>query len=521
MPVSDQTPSIQGGTDGTEIGNVGDSLKNALHDGSGNPLSSTAGSLNVNITGGAGSGGTAQADKSTFTEGTTQFTPTGGVYNETISSDPTEDQAAAARITAKRAIHTNLRNNSGTEIATSSNPLRTDPTGTTAQPVTDNGGSLTVDGTVAATQSGTWNITNVSGTVSLPTGASTSALQTTGNSSLSSIDTKLTTTNTSLSNIDAGIPAALGQTTMAASMSVAIASNQTAIPITDNGGSLTVDGTVAATQSGTWILGANSGVDIGDVTINNAAGASAVNIQDGGNSITVDGTVTANAGTGNYNNASVGTNNSALPSSSTLIGGNDGTNIRPGDVRITTPTLSSVGFVVRPLPYEPATFSAIANDIAIGNNKSMFAIQNTTGSSVVVKIKSIKIINSQTTAVSGIVTDFRIRKITSFTGGTSITPQTFDTNDTLAVNVTTATNSTVSGEAAIDLLRVEYSTDEWGTGTLDVEANDHSKQALIAFYKADQNEKPITLRANQGLTIKNVVNSTAGTFDIEVIFTQE
>ena len=38
-------------------------------------------------------------------------------------------------------------------------------------------------------------------------------------------------------------------------------------------------------------LAANSGVDIGDVTINNAAGGSAVNIQDGGNSITVDGTV--------------------------------------------------------------------------------------------------------------------------------------------------------------------------------------------------------------------------------------
>lgn len=35
-------------------------------------------------------------------------------------------------------------------------------------------------------------------------------------------------------------------------------------------------------------LGANDGVDIGDVTINNANGASAVNIQDGGNSITVD-----------------------------------------------------------------------------------------------------------------------------------------------------------------------------------------------------------------------------------------
>lgn len=39
-------------------------------------------------------------------------------------------------------------------------------------------------------------------------------------------------------------------------------------------------------------LVANSGVDIGDVTINNGSGASAVNIQDGGNSITVDGTIT-------------------------------------------------------------------------------------------------------------------------------------------------------------------------------------------------------------------------------------
>lgn len=37
--------------------------------------------------------------------------------------------------------------------------------------------NATVTGTVAATQSGTWNVNNVSGTVSLPTGASTSAKQ--------------------------------------------------------------------------------------------------------------------------------------------------------------------------------------------------------------------------------------------------------------------------------------------------------------------------------------------------------
>lgn len=44
--------------------------------------------------------------------------------------------------------------------------------------------------TLAVTQSGNFNITNISGTVSLPTGASTATLQTTGNTSLNSIDTK-------------------------------------------------------------------------------------------------------------------------------------------------------------------------------------------------------------------------------------------------------------------------------------------------------------------------------------------
>lgn len=68
---------------------------------------------------------------------------------------------------------------------------------------------------IPASQSGTWNITNVTGTVSLPTGASTSALQTTGNTSLSNIDTKL--------------PANLGQKASSASLAVVLASDQSAI----------------------------------------------------------------------------------------------------------------------------------------------------------------------------------------------------------------------------------------------------------------------------------------------------
>ena len=61
--------------------------------------------------------------------------------------------------------------------------------------------------------------------------------------------------------------------------------------VTSNDLIITLDGEAVVLGAGSasiGVLGANSGVDIGDVTINNASGASAVNIQDGGNSITID-----------------------------------------------------------------------------------------------------------------------------------------------------------------------------------------------------------------------------------------
>lgn len=112
--------------------------------------------------------------------------------------------------------------------------------------------STTITGTVAVTQSTSPWV--VSGTVTAtPTG----------------------TQDVNLLQIG-GVAFAQGQRAIASSLSITLATSHPAI---------------AVSQSGTWVLGANSGVDIGDVTINNASGASAVNIQDGGNSITVDGTV--------------------------------------------------------------------------------------------------------------------------------------------------------------------------------------------------------------------------------------
>lgn len=292
---------LRGDTDGTLIGNNSDSIK-------------------VHLTNG-GSGGTSQADESTFTEGTTSFTPIGGVFNETIASDPTEDQAAAARITAKRAIHSNLRNSAGTEVGTTTNPLYNSIRGNT-------------DGTLVG---------NVSDRIK---------------------------------------------------------------------------------------------VDFQDM--------------------------------------------------------------------------------------QKATFILGSTSIAIGNNKSMLSLLNADATKIV-RLREVLIYNSATSAVTGIIGDFQLFRFTGHSGGTSLTPASYDTSDSLDSDITARTGGTISGESASALRRWLMSTDDWGTGTNDVEATDHTSQNWgLPLYKHDSPfQRAITLRQNQGIHLKHVINSTAGSFDVYFVFTEE
>lgn len=69
--------------------------------------------------------------------------PDMGELDDTGTVLATEDKVAVVRITPQRAKHVNLRNQAGTEIGTATDPVRTDPIGTTTQPVS---------GTVTANQ---------------------------------------------------------------------------------------------------------------------------------------------------------------------------------------------------------------------------------------------------------------------------------------------------------------------------------------------------------------------------------
>lgn len=78
-----------------------------------------------------------------------------------------------------------------------------------------------------------------------------------------------------------------GQSTMANSEPVVIASDQSAIPINDNGGSITVDGTVAVSGS----VAVTGPLTDAELRASAVPVSGTVTVQDGGGSVTVDGSV--------------------------------------------------------------------------------------------------------------------------------------------------------------------------------------------------------------------------------------
>lgn len=233
----------------------------------------------------------------------------------------------------------------------------------------------------------------------------------------------------------------------------------------------------------------------------------------------VSGTVTVTQTTASNLNAQVqgaGASGAAVTGNPVLVAGSDGTNAR------TLKTLTDGSQIYR--YKELATFTGVATDIAIGNNKSMFSIVNASGSTVVSRISAIYLVNVQTSAVTGVIGTFELRRITNHSAGTAITAiEKMDSNDTLSSSITLRTNGTVTSESTNLLWRAQFSTDEIAANAnLDTSFSSHIFGTMFPVWKrADFDNKPIILNANEGLTVKFSTNSTAGTFDIMVVFTQE
>lgn len=140
--------------------------------------------------------------------------------------------------------------------------------------------ALADSSTCAATQSGTWNITNISGTISLPTGAATAAKQ-----------PALGTAGTASSDVITvqGIASMVALKVDGSAVTQPVSGTVT---VQDGGGAITVDGTVAATQSGTWTVTGTGGTfpvtdSGGSLTVDAPVGAPVfVQLSDGAAPIT-------------------------------------------------------------------------------------------------------------------------------------------------------------------------------------------------------------------------------------------
>jgi len=138
--------------------------------------------------------------------------------------------------------------------------------------LTDASGQLQVEVTntvdVNAAQSGTWNITNISGTISLPTGASTEAKQDSAITELQDIEADVEASNVLLGTIDADTS---NISTKIDTLAGAVAGSEVQVDIV-SAPTLTVQATdldirdltsasdsVAAVQSGTWNINNVSG----------------------------------------------------------------------------------------------------------------------------------------------------------------------------------------------------------------------------------------------------------------------
>lgn len=267
-------------------------------------------------------------------------------------------------------------------------------------------------------------------------------------------------------------------------------------PITDNGGSITVDGSITANQGGSWLM---------DITDKPARDLGKVDIA------SFD--VALPTGTNTIGKVDQGLPTTTADSWPVKI--TDGTTIAGVDagtsrLKVDAGTTSS---------NEEPTFVAVSLVTQIGNNKSMMSIVNT-HATLRVKIKQIIIRNQQTTGIAGVMADFRLFRCTGHSAGTLVTPQARDTDDTLNAAITCRTGATIAGEAASPMDRWKWSSDDHGVGTLDQEGLDKAFMNCFPMTNiTDPSEKRITLRQNQGITLKQVTNSTNGNFDIIIVFT--
>lgn len=162
------------------------------------------------------------------------------------------------------------------------------------------------------------------------------------------------------------------------------------------------------------------------------------------------------------------------------------------------------------------TYYALADAVAFAANKHMISIHNATGSGKMVVLKKLFLINNQIATATGVMLRQELKRFTAApTGGTAITPVACDTtNPTLPAGVTCKTGATVTDVTL--LFPMTFNNDEVGATQAFPST---ALQAGINWLPEGQEVQEVRLREGEGITVKNITNTTVGSFAYLIVFT--
>lgn len=164
------------------------------------------------------------------------------------------------------------------------------------------------------------------------------------------------------------------------------------------------------------------------------------------------------------------------------------------------------GQQVSTIPGSLPTFYAVFDRLAPATNKYMATLFNTSATRKVV-VTNIWRCNWNLVAQTGVVLDQYLARITARTAGGAITIFADDTADTLSAGITADTTSTSVTEAHI-ILRIFTTNEEATIAATNIAASLAVSEDAMSVYQRREGQRGLTLRQNQGLTIRNVTANT-------------
>jgi hypothetical protein len=167
------------------------------------------------------------------------------------------------------------------------------------------------------------------------------------------------------------------------------------------------------------------------------------------------------------------------------------------------------------------TYTASAIGVAFASNKSLLGIFNAHATRDV-KIYRVWHLNNQTAAVTGVITSIALRKISSLSGGTTVTPIQHDTSNTSVdlTSVTCVTGGTFANTADTQLRIWIWSTDEPAVSSA---TSDEFQciPVLMTMWDStgDSNIEPLVANQNEGFHVLQPGSNTVGISDLFMEFT--